>query len=72
MHHNLMKIWDHHLVNKTEKYLILEAVNQIIFYIFIVTPGPGNYRVPSDFGHYISKHAKPYNNLIRCRRKSAY
>jgi len=23
-----------------------------------MTPGPGNYRLPSDFGHYESKHAK--------------
>ena len=36
---------------------------------FIVTPGPGNYRLPSDFGHYESKSAKK-SRRIKGRRKS--
>jgi hypothetical protein len=30
-----------------------------------VTPGPGNYRLPSDFGYYESKHAKKIAKVHR-------
>jgi len=28
----------------------------ILFLIILVTPGPGSYRIPSDFGYYESKN----------------
>jgi len=34
------------------------------------TPGPGNYRLPSDFGHYESKNAKRKGRKVKGRRKS--
>ena len=46
--------------NKRDQFLTEEVVSfgQFLVLIYlIVTPGPGKYRMPSDFGHYISKRA---------------
>jgi hypothetical protein len=35
-------------------------------------PGPGNYKLPSEFGHYLSKHAmsKPEREKARANRRA--
>jgi hypothetical protein len=36
-----------------------------------VNPGPGYYKLPSDFGHYESKHAKKIDKVIRRKISTA-
>jgi len=39
--------------------------------MIIDTPGPGCYRLPSDFGYYESKHTSKKIKKIKRRKKSA-